>query len=268
MATARYGRILARFCKNSLLRELSFRGHFIVNVASEVLWVGLLLIFVRVIFSKTPHVRGWTEDHYLFLLGTHMIITSLFETFFFGNCWRISQLVRTGNLDFVLVRPASTQFLLSFERVDYSALANVPVGIALCTYAVWGAAAVITPTQIALFLLLLLAGVTILYSLLYMFAITSIWLIRHTGVNHLWFYAVSLARYPHDIYKRFVGGVMWFALVFVIPILMVTNLPASVMVRTFHPLMVAYVVTASAVFLALSMVVSHFALRWYRSASS
>ncbi len=265
---ARYARILARFCKNSLLREMSFRGHFIVNVASEILWVGLLLIFVEVIFSKTPHVRGWTEAHYLFLLGTHMIITSIFETFFFGNCWRISQLVRTGNLDFVLVRPASTQFLLSFERIDYSALANVPVGIALCIYAAWDAAANVTTAKTILFIILLLAGVTILYSLLYIFAITSVWLIRHTGINHLWFYAVSLARYPHDIYKRFVGGVMWFALVFVIPILMVTNLPASVMVKTFHPLMVLYIVAASVFFLALSMLTSRFALRWYRSASS
>jgi len=265
---ARYGRILLRFWKNSLLRELSFRGHFIVNVVSEVLWVGLLLIFVKVIFGNTPDVRGWTQEHYLFLMGTHMIITSLFETFFFGNCWRISQLVRTGNLDFVLVRPANTQFLLSFERVDYSALANVPVGVALCVYAASKLSAPITVAQLAVFLVLIAAGVVVLYSLLFVFAITSVWLIRQTGVNHLWFYAVSLARYPQDIYRRFAGGALWFTLVFVVPVLMVTNLPASVMVRTFSGVMVVYMVILSLVLLALSAVVSRIALRWYRSASS
>jgi len=81
----RYRRILLRFWKNSLLREMSFRAHFIVNVVSELLWIGMLLIFIEVIFSKTSDVRGWTEHQYLFLMGTHMLITSLFETLFSGT---------------------------------------------------------------------------------------------------------------------------------------------------------------------------------------
>jgi len=265
---ARYGRILARFWKNSLIREMTFRGHFIVNVASELLWVGMLLIFIKVIFSKTPDVAGWTEDQYLFLVGTHMLVTSLFEALFFGNCWRISHLVRTGDLDFVLVRPASAQFLLSFDRVDYSALANVPVGAGICVVAAVGQGAPVTAGRVALFLLLIGGGVLILYSLLFMFAVTSVWLIRQTGIDHLWFYAVNLARYPAEIYRRFAGGTLWFALVFVVPVLMVSNLPANVMVRTFDPYMVGHVLVVGLVLLFLSGGVLRLALRWYRSASS
>ncbi|MCH7840570.1 MAG: ABC-2 family transporter protein, partial [Planctomycetes bacterium] len=69
--------------KNSLIRELSFRGHFVVNVISELIWVGLLLVFINVIFSKTTDVRGWNQYQYLFLMGTHMLVTSIFEAFFF-----------------------------------------------------------------------------------------------------------------------------------------------------------------------------------------
>lgn len=264
----RHLRILLRFWKNSLLREMSFRGHFLLNVASEVGWVALLLIFVNVIFRNTAHVQGWSESQYLFLMGTHMLVTSLFETFFFGNCWRISQLVRTGNLDFVLVRPVNAQFLLSFQRVDYSALANVPVGIGLCVYAAVKNGESVSLWQVGLFAVLIFSGVMILYAVLYMFSITSVWLVRQTGVDHLWFYAVSLARYPAEIYQRFAGGVLWFVLVFVVPILMVSNLPASVMVRTFSGTMAAYVMLAGLVLLAVSTGVSHWALRWYRSASS
>lgn len=247
---------------------MSFRGHFLVNAASEIGWVVLLLIFVNVIFRNTAHVQGWSEGQYLFLLGTHMLVTSLFETFFFGNCWRISQQVRTGNLDFVLVRPANAQFLLSFHQVDYAALANVPVGIGLCVYAGSLVGRPITTGQIAMFALLIVGGVMILYSVLFMFSMTSIWLIRQTGVDHLWFYAVSLARYPAEIYQRFAGGVLWFALVFVIPILMVSNLPANVMVRTFSAGMVGYVMLVAILLVGLSSVVSRLALRKYRSASS
>lgn len=265
---ARYGRILLRFWKNSLLREMSFRGHFVVNVVGELVWVVLLLLFIKVLFGHARDIRGWTEHQYLFLMGTHMLVTSLFEAFFFGNCWRISQLVRTGDLDFVLVRPASAQFLMSLERVDFSALTGVPVGVALCWYAAVAQGATFTLAQVALFVTLIVTGVVILYALLFMFAVTSVWLIRQTGVDHLWFYTVSLARYPAEIYKRFAGGVLWFTLVFVFPVLMVSNLPANVMVRTFDSFLVVYVLASSVVLLALSSIVCRFALRWYRSASS
>ncbi len=265
---ANYGRILLRYWKNSLIREMTFRGHFIINALGEVGWVVLLLIFAELIFSKTSDVKGWTKDQYVFLMGTHMIVTALFEALFFGNCWRVSELVRSGNLDFVLVRPANTQFLLSFERLDYSSLANVPVGAGLCIYSAMGQAQAIAAWQIGLFIALIGAGVLILYSLLFMFAITSVWLIRQTGVDHLWFYAVSLARYPADIYRKFMGGALWFALVFVIPVLMVSNLPANVVMRTFEPLMVVYIFAAGLALLAISSGVCRLALRWYRSASS
>ncbi|RME38205.1 MAG: hypothetical protein D6788_07915 [Planctomycetota bacterium] len=265
---ARYLRILRRFWKNSLLREMTFRGHFLINVVSELIWVFLLLVFIQVIFSKTPHVKGWNREQYWFLMGTHMIVTALFEALFFDNCWRISRLVRTGDLDFVLLRPASAQFLLSFERIDFAPLANVPVGAALCAYAVVRLGAKVTLARIALFLALVAAGVMILYALLFLFAITSVWLIRQTGVDHLWFYTVSLARYPAEIYKPFAGGLLWFALVFVIPLLMVTNLPANVMVRTFQPGMVIHLFLAGLALLAVSTAAFRFALRWYRSASS
>ncbi len=101
-----------------------------------------------------------------------------------------------------------------------------------------------------------------------MFAITSIWFIRQTGLEQLWFYTVSVARYPAEIYRNFAGGVLWFTLVFVIPILLVANLPASVVIRTFEPFLVAYLVVAAVVLLIVSSLVFRLALRWYRSASS
>ena len=265
---AHYGRILTRFWKNSLIREMTFRGHFLINVGGELLWIVMLLMFIKVIFDNTSNVSGWNEHQYLFLIGTHMIVTNLFEAFFFENCWRISTLVRTGDLDFVLLRPANTQFLLSFERVNLSPLASIPVGVALCVYSLIERGEPVTAGQVALFFLVIGAGVLILYSLLFMFAVMSVWLIRQTGVDHLWFYTVSLARYPAEIYRKFAGGALFFTLVFVFPVLMVSNLPANIMVRTIEPWMVVHLVTVSLILLATSSLVFRFALRWYRSASS
>ncbi len=264
----RYGRILLRFWKNSMLRELSFRGHFVVNIITQLLWVAMTLVFIKVIYMRTSDIRGWSEHQYLFLLGTHMLVTGLFETFFFTNCWRVSELVRTGGMDFILLKPANTQFLLSLEQIDYSAMASLPIAVALCVYGVVEGGVQLTWGKTALFAGLIVIGVVLLYSLVFMFAVTSIWLIRQTGLNNLWFYVVSVARYPSEIYRSFLGGVLWFVLVFIVPILLVANLPANVMVRTFEPMQVAYLAIVSLIMLGLSSVVFNFAMKWYRSASS
>lgn len=265
---AGYLRILLCFWKNSLIRELSFRGHFIVNVINEVLWVAMLLIFVNVVFGHTEHVQDWTKPQYLFLVGTHLLITSIFETFLLGNLWGISEMVRTGDLDFVLIRPASAQFLLSCGRVDYSATANVAVGAGICLYAANVAGQSVTVGSLLLFLALVAVSLTILYSVLFMFAVTSVWLIRQTGLEQLYFYAVNLARYPNEIYKPFLGGALWFVLVFVVPIMLVSNLPAQVVMRTFDWWMVLHLAGSALVLLSLSGLVFRGAMRWYRSASS
>ena len=265
---ARYTRILLRFWKNCLLRDLSFRTHFLVHTGGEILWIAMALVFLKVIFANTRQVAGWNEHQYLFLMGAHLLVTSLFEMLFFSNCWRISERVRTGDLDFVLLRPANAQFLLSFERVDYTTAANLLVACGLCVYSVVALGSPITVGRVLLFLLLVAAAVAILYALVFMFAVTSIWFIRQTSMEHLWFYTVSIARYPAEIYRKFAAGVFWAVFVFVLPVLIVANLPASVMVRTFDPRMVAYMIAAAVVLLAASSLVFRVALRWYRSASS
>lgn len=264
----RYLRILWRFWKNSLIREMTFRTHFVVNAASEVLWIVGVLIFLSVIFSNTAQVKGWSQYQYLFLIGTHMILTSIFEALFFDNCRRFSESIRTGNLDFVLLKPANTQFLLSFERVNYSAFANLPVGIGLCLYAASRSGASVDFADLATFSVLIAAGIVMLYALLFMFSISSVFLIRQTGLESLWFYTTSIARYPAEIYRQFAGGFLWYALVFVIPVLLVVNLPANVVVRSYSTWMIPYMLVSSVALLVLSHLLFRFALRWYRSASS
>jgi len=266
----RYLRIISRFAHNSLARELSFRINFIVTVVSEMLWLAMMLVFVEIIFANTRSVSGWNNHQYLFLLGTHFVISGIFETVFFGNLQRLSELIRTGGLDFVLLKPASPQVLLSFEHVEFSALPNALLGLFLCGYSVHKLGNSVGAAECALFVLLVFSGVVTLYGLMFMFSTSSVWFIRQTSAAHFWFYLTSCAKYPAEIYQPLVRGVLWFALTFVAPVLIVANLPASAVVRggSFQPWLVAYAVVAAGVILLLSSVLFRWALRWYRSASS
>lgn len=264
----RYFRIFTCFARNGLVREMSFRANFFITAASEMLWLGMMLIFVKVIFLNTKTVEGWTGHQYLFLLGTHFLITSLFETFFFSNMQRMGEHIRGGGLDFVLLKPANTQFLLSLERVDYAALANAPLGAFLCAYSAWKLGIPIAVGDVALFVVLIVSGVVTLYAMMFIFSTTSIWFIRQTSASHLWFYITSCAKYPAEIYRPLARGTLWFALTFILPVLIVANLPANLMVRVFDRWMAPYAIGSALVLLVGSQVFFRWALRWYRSASS
>src|SRR6202011_3136539 len=98
----RYLRLLAAFARYGLARELAFRGNFLVKVSVEVLWLLLLILFYKTVFSQTSVVAGGSEAEYLFFVGCYFAMEGLIETFFLENCNAFADLVREGSLDFYL----------------------------------------------------------------------------------------------------------------------------------------------------------------------
>src|SRR5437016_3139114 len=101
--------VLGRF---GLIRELAFRTNFLVKVIVELMWLGIMLIFYHTIFRHTSGgtVAGWGEAQFLFFVGCYFAMEGVIETFFLGNCGDFSDLIRSGDLDFVLLQPIDEQF--------------------------------------------------------------------------------------------------------------------------------------------------------------
>jgi ABC-2 type transport system permease protein len=97
----------------------------------------------------------------------------------------------------------------------------------------------------------------------------SVWMVRNQSLMEMWWLFSSLARYPREIFS---GGYAVQQLgnffTFLVPILLVSNVPANVMVRVFDPWMVALTVVSSILLFYLSRRFFLHALGSYRSASS
>ena len=63
MNIKRYLAIYAALWKNSVTREMSFKGNFILWIVVELLWFGLQLCFVSVVFSQTNSVAPEIVAH-------------------------------------------------------------------------------------------------------------------------------------------------------------------------------------------------------------
>src|SRR6202022_3226827 len=97
--------------RNSLIREMNFKLNFLLWMIVESLWFVGQLVFIEVIFSQVDKIGDWTKWQMVLLVGTHQIISQIFQALFHVNVTNIPELVRTGKLDFVLLQPVVGQFM-------------------------------------------------------------------------------------------------------------------------------------------------------------
>ncbi|WP_417745796.1 ABC transporter permease [Rosistilla oblonga] len=278
-----YGRVLLTFARNSLVRDMTFRANFLFQCISSVSWTLMNVGFYLIIFQYTNSIgegTGWHKHQFFLFLATTWFINSLVQAFFMPNAEEFSELIRTGGLDFALLKPIDTQFLVSFHKVDWSSLSNFAVGLVLAaislSYLITDPVAPlqITATMIILYPLFILCGVAIMYSLMISLSATSIWLGRNQTLYNFWFYITNFSRYPMEIYQNGWGWSLWGLFTFVIPVLVVVNVPARIIAKPLDPRaawewpLAGFMLFATVVCLVASRWVFRKALLSYRSASS
>ena len=283
MSQPSYWAVFVTFARNSLVRDMTFRTNFLIECVSSVTWTMMNLGFYLLIFQYTASIgagTGWGKWEFFAFLATTMLVNSLVQAFFMPNCEDISELIRTGGLDFALLKPIDTQFLISLEKVDWSSLANFAAGLVLLVVSLMQLTTrddqplILRPEMIGLYVLYVLCGVAILYSLMIALSATSIWLGQNRSLYDFWFYITNFSRYPMEIYSGPWGSPLQWLCTFIIPVLVVVNVPARIIARPVSPggetvwPLALFTLFATAGSLLVSRMVFQAALRNYRSASS
>lgn len=222
---ARYLRIYAALWKNSVAREMSFKTNFGLWILVEFLWFGLQLGFIGVLYLHTSHIGTWTQWQVVMLIGASHFIQQVFQAFFLINCTNLSELVRTGKLDFLLLLPANTRFLVSLRQVDLGAFVNAGSALAVMVYAARQMQLAPTAGQVLGFLALCLAGILIHYSLMFLLASISFWTVRAQGIVWGYYNLFQIARMPDEAFR----GLFKVVFTFAIPMLLVSNVPVRLL---------------------------------------
>lgn len=223
MNIRRYLSIYAALWKNSVVREMSFKANFLLWILVEFLWFGLQLFFIQVIYMHTDNIAGWTKWEVVCVMATSHFVQQIFQAFFLVNCIEMSELVRTGKLDFFLLLPASTRFLVSLRKVDLGGFVNAGSALGVLGYALHQLSYTPTFTQAVAFLFICAAGVLIHYSLMFSLAAISFWTVRAQGIIHGYYSLFNVARLPDAAFH----GAFKIVFKFVLPILLVANVPVK-----------------------------------------
>jgi ABC-2 type transport system permease protein len=278
-----YLRVFLTFARNSIIRDLTFRGNFLIECVTSVSWTLMNVGFYLIVFEHVGYLgadTGWDRYRFFVFLATTWFVNSLVQAFFMPNAEEFSELIRTGNLDFALLKPIDTQFLVSFRKVDWASLINLVTASVLMTVALVNLTTraenplVIGPLNVILYLFYTGCGVAILYSLMITLSASSVWMGRNQTLTNFWFYITSFSRYPMEFYNHGWGVPLYLLFTFIIPVLVVVNVPARILAQPLDPRgwwewpLAAFAVVATVGSLLVSRLIFRRALLSYRSASS
>jgi len=262
---SRYLSIYAALWKNSVAREMSFKSNFLLWIVVELLWFGLQLSFISVLYLHTEHIGTWTKWQVVMLIGGSHFIQQIFQAFFLVNCTNLSELVRTGKLDFLLLLPVNTRFIVSLRQVDLGAFVNASSAVALMVYAARQLHLVPTLLQVLGFLALCVTGVAIHYCLMFLLASISFWTVRAQGIVWGYYNLFNIARMPDEAFRGLFKAVFTFAL----PMLLVSNVPVRLLAdKLSSPAPVLLLLAMSVVCFFVSEWGWRASMRRYTSASS
>jgi ABC-2 type transport system permease protein len=252
--------------RNSLIREMSFKLNFLLWMLVEVLWFLGQIVFVEVVFSYVGAIGGWTKWEVVLLIGTHQLIGQLFQAFFYVNLANLPELVRTGRMDFLLLLPADTQFVVSLKQFGMDNVVNALVGLAFVVFALWKLSVLPTAAQLLLYAAAVCCGILIHYSVMLVFSASSFWMVRSQGLIYGYYSLFNIGRYPDTIYR----GLFKLVFSWLIPIIIVANIPSRLLINAADNPWVSLgqLLAATLFMLGMTRLLWNAALRHYSSASS
>ncbi len=278
-----YLQVFRTFARNSLVRDMTFRTNFLLQCVSSIGWTAMNVGFYLILFQYADTIgkgSGWDQDKFFLFIATTWFINSLVQAFFMPNAEEFSELIRTGGLDFALLKPIDTQFLISFRKVNWSALSNFAAGLVIAGVSLYSLATrevdpmIPTPLSVLLYIFFVGCGILMMYSLMICLSATSVWLGRNQTLYDFWFYITNFSRYPMEIYKTGWGLPLYGLFTFVLPVLLVVNVPARLLAKPIDPhtneewMLVGWALVATVLGLLGSRWVFKQSLLSYRSASS
>jgi ABC-2 type transport system permease protein len=259
---SRYLNLIQIFWKTAIAAELEYRLNFVFAALSSLGGLAGSLFSLFLFYRKGYHFQGWRWEEALIVVGVFTFLEGFASAFLASNLNRIVKHIQNGTLDFVLLKPISSQFWLSFHSFSLWGLPDLGFGLAIIIYA--GSLLGVGIGAYLLAAIPLLFGVTIMYSLWFMLGATSIWFTKIYNITEVLKGLLAAGRFPIGAYP----ATYRFFFTFVVPVTFLTTVPAETLLGRVDPLWIVISGCLAIGLLLLSSQVWRFALRFYTSASS
>ncbi|MDQ3034507.1 MAG: ABC-2 family transporter protein [Myxococcota bacterium] len=260
----RHLRLLGVQLRLSAVIAMQYRWEFLLDGFFSVFWTITALLPLWLVFEERPLIAGYTYPEALTVVGFFTLLQGVLEGAIHPSLATVIEAIRTGTLDFVLLKPADAQFLVSTQRFSpwrgLNALAGI--GVLVYAFAVMGRAP--SPGDVALAALMLVLAIGVLYSMWILVISAAFHVGRIDNLRYLFLAVFDAARWPSTVYR----GVLSMVFTFVIPLALMTTYPAGALLGRLPWGTVGTAWIGGLVFAGLARAVWLRSIRRYTSASS
>ena len=258
----RYWDVYKKFVSTSVAVETSFRTSFVLLILMDIFFFFSTITSVRFIYDHVAMIGPWEKNHLLFFISFMLMIDNLHMMIFSQSFWEFSDHLKTGNLDYIILRPMNTIFSVFFRHFRASSLFNTPIFLGHLIY--YGVQLNLDFLSWSLIPLFIILSLTLLVILEFILSTSMFWVTDGLGINFLRMQFQQLSRWPNFVYQALTRKV----LTFVIPILLIGSAPVHFIID--HQNYNALIYMVLAIFIGLFILVNlwKIGLRRYDSASS
>lgn len=258
----RYARLLWTQLRASLLVLMQYRGDFYINLLLAFFWTATALVPLMVLFEQRDRVAGWSFGEALIVVAWFNVLKGVLNAAIQPSLQQVVEHVRKGTLDFVLLKPADAQFLVSTARFELVKLSDCVAGFVILAYALRRLDLLPRLGDIMLTAVLLACAVAILYGVWVLVISLAFTFVKVDNLSYLFASIYDAARWPASVFK----GPLAFVFTFVLPLALMTTYPAEALLGRLELGSAALAVGTALVFLVASRLLWLRSIRGYTSA--
>jgi len=265
---ARYAGLFAVQLRMSALSAMQYRVDFLVRGLIAFLWSAITLIPILVVFSVRKEVAGWSFGEALVVVAWFTLLRAVLDGAVSPSLTAVVEHVRKGTLDFVLLKPADAQFLVSTAKFEPWRVVDVAGAVLIFCYAFVTLGRWPSLAQIATGVVFLALAVLILYSIWILVVSAAFWVVKVDNLSYLFGSLFDVGRWPIDVLRGVWRGTLMMVFTFVFPVALMTTYPALALLGRLDGKTAALALVGGVAFAVVARRVWRRALAMYTSASS
>jgi ABC-2 type transport system permease protein len=244
---------------------MQYRADFFVSLVNDVIFLGIQLLGIMVVFNQTSDLRGWRHDDLVVLIGIQLLVAGFIGLVIRPSMQQLMEGIRLGTFDFMLTKPADSQLLASTQTVAPSAVTAVLFGAAVVIVGLTRLDTAIGVLDVLLFLVLLVGGLVIVYSFMLMLSTLAFWFVKLENVLVIFNTMFGNAgSWPITIYPAWLRV----SLTFLVPVAFAVTIPAQSLTGRLDAWTVLGTLALTVVFAAAARWFWRFGLKHYTGASA
>jgi ABC-2 type transport system permease protein len=264
LVIAHYLRLIATFIRINIQTSLAYRADAAINILLNFMWLAWELLSLSIIFSHTSTLGGWGPGELIALLGVFRLVNTMMMALIWPNTEDFNARVRDGSLDYLLLQPVNSMFLVSFSRITVWRVWDLVLAVILIAVGIRMAGDVATPASILAFVLLAVSGAVVIYSLWIVLIALTFWFTKFDNNVTILQALLDAGRYPVSVYPAWLRVI----LTFLIPIAVATTVPLQALRSDLGPAQLALYLAVGAASLVIASRVWKAGVKRYSGASS